>query len=52
MLLRTLVEAEIDGVAVANQLMVLKEAVDSIAKVKCASTLGQEDLDCRLDEFI
>lgn len=32
-LLRTLVEAEIDGVAVANQLTALKETIDSLAKV-------------------
>ncbi|XP_043967488.1 outer dense fiber protein 2b [Gambusia affinis] len=33
-LLRTLVEAEIDGVAVANQLTALKETIDSLAKEK------------------
>lgn len=33
MLLRALVEAEIDGVAVANQLTTLKESIDSLAKV-------------------
>ncbi|XP_070690460.1 outer dense fiber protein 2-like [Pempheris klunzingeri] len=33
-LLRTLVEAEIDGVAVANQLTALKETIDSLAKDK------------------
>lgn len=35
-LLRALVEAEIDGVAVANQLTALKETMDSFAKVKPA----------------
>lgn len=34
MLLRALVEAEIDGVAVANHLTALKETIDSHAKVK------------------
>lgn len=34
MLLRALIEAEIDGVAVANQLTSLKETIDSFAKVK------------------
>ncbi|KAL6114910.1 odf2 [Pungitius sinensis] len=33
-LLRTLVEAEIDGVAVANQLTALKEAIDSLSRNK------------------
>ncbi|XP_053182226.1 outer dense fiber protein 2-like [Scomber japonicus] len=33
-LLRALVEAEIDGVAVANQLTTLKESIDSLAKEK------------------
>lgn len=33
MLLRALVEAEIDGAALANQLTELKETVTSIAKV-------------------
>ncbi|XP_014326034.1 outer dense fiber protein 2 [Xiphophorus maculatus] len=33
-LLRTLVEAEIDGVAVVNQLTALKETIDSLAKEK------------------
>ncbi|XP_054894999.1 outer dense fiber protein 2-like [Poeciliopsis prolifica] len=33
-LLKTLVEAEIDGVAVANQLTALKETIDSLAKEK------------------
>lgn len=48
-LLRALVEAEIDGVAVANQLNGLKETIDSFAKVKLvpnhrfAPTVGQED---------
>lgn len=32
-LLRALVEAEIDGAALANQVTALKETVDSIAKV-------------------
>lgn len=32
-LLRALVEAEIDGVAVTNQLTALKETIDSLAKV-------------------
>lgn len=32
-LLRALVEAEIDGVAVVNQLTALKETIDSLAKV-------------------
>lgn len=36
-LLRTLVEAEIDGVAVANQLTALKETVDSLTKVSSDS---------------
>lgn len=49
MLLRALVEAEIDGVAVANQLTALKEAVDSLAKVNMeltdniACTVGLKD---------
>lgn len=48
-LLRALVEAEIDGVAVANQLTALKETVDSLAKVNLVPndhfkhTVGQED---------
>lgn len=33
MLLRALVEAEIDGVAVANQLTALKGTIESLAKV-------------------
>lgn len=33
MLLRALVEAEIDGVAVANQLTALKETIDGLTKV-------------------
>lgn len=46
-LLRALVEAEIDGVAVANQLTALKEIIDSFAKVNFApadrfeSTVGK-----------
>lgn len=39
MLLRALVEAEIDGVAVANQLNGLKETIDSFAKVKLCPPL-------------
>lgn len=35
-LLRALVEAEIDGAALANQVTVLKETVDSITKVNLA----------------
>lgn len=35
-LLRTLVEAEIDGVALTNQLTALKETIDSLAKVNLA----------------
>nr|XP_020450765.1 outer dense fiber protein 2-like [Monopterus albus] len=38
-LLRALVEAEIDGVAVANQLTALKETTDSLAKDKQLSKL-------------
>ncbi|GAA6223739.1 outer dense fiber protein 2-like isoform X1 [Lates japonicus] len=46
-LLRTLVEAEIDGVAVANQLTALKETIDSLAKDKRlskphAASLGRQ----------
>lgn len=37
-LLRALVEAEIDGAAVANQLTALKETIDSLAKVNMAPT--------------
>ena len=37
-LLRSLVEAEIDGVAVTNQLTALKETVLSLAKVYLALT--------------
>lgn len=33
-LLRMLVEAEIDGVAVANQLTALKDSIDGLVKVK------------------
>ncbi|XP_070820776.1 outer dense fiber protein 2-like [Chaetodon trifascialis] len=43
-LLRALVEAEIDGVAVANQLTALKETVDSIAKDKRLSKLHTASL--------
>ncbi|XP_026178369.1 outer dense fiber protein 2-like [Mastacembelus armatus] len=39
LLLRVLVEAEIDGVAVANQLTALKETIDSLAKDKRLSKL-------------
>lgn len=48
-LLRALVEAEIDGVAVANQLTALKEIIDSFTKVNFApvdrfeSTFSKED---------
>lgn len=35
-LLRALVEAEIDGAALANQVTALKETVDGIAKVNTA----------------
>ncbi len=48
-LLRALVEAEIDGVAVANQLTALKESIDSLAKVNLAPndhfvyTVDEED---------
>ncbi|XP_074495599.1 outer dense fiber protein 2b isoform X2 [Sebastes fasciatus] len=38
-LLRALVEAEIDGVAVANQLTALKETIDSLSKDKRLSKL-------------
>lgn len=47
-LLRALVEAEIDGAALANQVTALKETVDSIAKVNMAPvdytncTVGQK----------
>ncbi|XP_022623858.1 outer dense fiber protein 2-like [Seriola dumerili] len=43
-LLRTLVEAEIDGVAVANQLTSLKETIDSLAKDKRLSKLHAASL--------
>ncbi|XP_078107592.1 outer dense fiber protein 2-like isoform X2 [Sander vitreus] len=43
-LLRALVEAEIDGVAVTNQLTALKEAVDSLAKDKRLSKLHTASL--------
>ncbi len=51
-LLRALVEAEIDGVAVTNQLTALKETTDSFAKVNVAphdhfeySTVALADVD-------
>ncbi|XP_028269228.1 outer dense fiber protein 2-like [Parambassis ranga] len=44
MLLRALVEAEIDGVAVANQLTALKEALDSVSKEKRLSKLHAASL--------
>lgn len=37
-LLRALVEAEIDGAALANQLTALKETIDSLAKVNIVPT--------------
>ncbi|XP_037535940.1 outer dense fiber protein 2-like [Nematolebias whitei] len=43
-LLRALVEAEIDGVAVANQLTALKETVDGLAKEKRLSKLHSASL--------
>ncbi|XP_031161900.1 outer dense fiber protein 2-like isoform X1 [Sander lucioperca] len=43
-LLRALVEAEIDGVAVTNQLTALKETVDSLAKDKRLSKLHTSSL--------
>ncbi|XP_044051158.1 outer dense fiber protein 2-like isoform X2 [Siniperca chuatsi] len=43
-LLRALVEAEIDGVAVANQLTALKETIDSLAKDKRLSKLHAASL--------
>ncbi|TDH13205.1 hypothetical protein EPR50_G00055090 [Perca flavescens] len=43
-LLRVLVEAEIDGVAVTNQLTALKETVDSLAKDKRLSKLHTASL--------
>ncbi|XP_034728777.1 outer dense fiber protein 2-like [Etheostoma cragini] len=43
-LLRALVEAEIDGVAVANQLAALKETMDSLAKDKRLSKLHTASL--------
>ncbi|XP_030272867.1 outer dense fiber protein 2b [Sparus aurata] len=43
-LLRALVEAEIDGVAVANQLTALKEIIDSFAKDKRLSKLNVASL--------
>ncbi|XP_061585869.1 outer dense fiber protein 2-like isoform X1 [Cololabis saira] len=57
-LLRALVEAEIDGVAVANQLTALKETIDSFTKDRRlsklhAATLGrqQELLQEKIDMF-
>uniref|UniRef100_UPI0037E79678 outer dense fiber protein 2-like n=1 Tax=Semicossyphus pulcher TaxID=241346 RepID=UPI0037E79678 len=44
LLLRALVEAEIDGVAVANQLTALKETIDSFAKDKRLSKLHAASL--------
>ncbi|XP_035513957.1 outer dense fiber protein 2-like [Morone saxatilis] len=44
MLLRALVEAEIDGVAVANQLTSLKETIDGLAKDKRISKLHTASL--------
>uniref|UniRef100_A0A8P4K7I6 Outer dense fiber protein 2 n=1 Tax=Dicentrarchus labrax TaxID=13489 RepID=A0A8P4K7I6_DICLA len=44
MLLRALVEAEIDGVAVANQLTSLKETIDRLAKDKRISRLHTASL--------
>lgn len=44
-LLRALVEAEIDGVAVANQLTALKETIDSFAKDKKQSKLRAASLE-------
>lgn len=52
MLLRALVEAEIDGVAVANQLTALKETIDSLTKVNWALndyTVAQEEEGWMLD---
>ncbi|XP_071339930.1 outer dense fiber protein 2-like isoform X2 [Trachinotus anak] len=43
-LLRTLVEAEIDGVAVANQLTALKETIDSLTKDKRLSKMHTASL--------
>ncbi|XP_044188504.1 outer dense fiber protein 2-like isoform X2 [Thunnus albacares] len=43
-LLRALVEAEIDGVAVANQLTALKETIDSLAKDKRLSKIHTASL--------
>nr|XP_046241833.1 outer dense fiber protein 2-like isoform X2 [Scatophagus argus] len=43
-LLRALIEAEIDGVAVTNQLTALKETVDSLAKDKRLSILHATSL--------
>ncbi|XP_054587029.2 outer dense fiber protein 2 [Nothobranchius furzeri] len=44
MLLRALVEAEIDGMAVANQLTVLKETIDNLSKEKRLSKLHSASL--------
>lgn len=55
MLLRALVEAEIDGVAVANQLTALKETIDSLAKVNWALNdyaVAQEEEGWMLDGWI
>ena len=45
MLLRKLVEAEIDGIAVANQLTALKDTIDGLAQVgdHFENTIDQED---------
>ncbi|XP_041643864.1 outer dense fiber protein 2-like isoform X2 [Cheilinus undulatus] len=43
-LLRTLVEAEIDGVAVANQLAALKETIDSLVRDKRLTKLNTASL--------
>ncbi|KAF3851447.1 hypothetical protein F7725_013219 [Dissostichus mawsoni] len=43
-LLRALIEAEIDGVAVANQLTALKDTIDSLAKDKRLSKLHESSL--------
>uniref|UniRef100_UPI003AAF52A5 outer dense fiber protein 2-like n=1 Tax=Centroberyx gerrardi TaxID=166262 RepID=UPI003AAF52A5 len=44
LLLRALVEAEIDGVTVANQLSALKETIDSLAKDKRLSKMNAASL--------
>ena len=58
-LLRALVEAEIDGVAVANQLTALKETIDSLAKVirhwsaRLRTQLVRQMMNkCRMDDHI